>query len=349
MELSFVRRHHAERPSKTGQQLTEHARTPGIQHVIVTIPTTQLPKLSLLYAHRQLPLLRPPPPGAAGNSTAKLQQCMHTIQTGCRSEFMHIMTGGDDFEAIMQCASRLPSIQSTPICLTVLDALNEDELGIHMMSCAKAASTSCAREMTALGISNSISNMQTLYRCLKQHKAEMGPACEGFADNIRDNLPGDGDGPSFNITALQQDIAMLQSRSLRQKFQAIALNATISHLKAQLAKDAAVIANDTRVQMRMQEDNVQLQTLVTQCQTDTGGNGPANDKKGGGGGVFPIILLVVALLVASGGAFYFRKKLKEAETELDSRQDLELQGLTPRADSIVAGNVPGSVEDKNLV
>jgi len=101
--------------------------------------------------------------------------------------------------------------------------------------------------------------------------------------------------------------------------------------------------------MRMQEDNVQLQTLVTQCQTDTEGNGPANDKKGGGGGVFPIILLVVALLVASGGAFYFRKKLKEAETELDSRQDLELQGLTPRADSIVAGNVPGSVEDKNLV
>jgi len=291
----------------------------------------------------------PPPPGAAGNSTAKLQQCMHTIQTGCRSEFMHIMTGGDDFEAIMQCASRLPSIQSTPICLTVLDALNEDELGIHMMSCAKAASTSCAREMTALGISNSISNMQTLYRCLKQHKAEIGPACEGFADNIRDNLPGDDDGPSFNITALQQDIAMLQSRSLRQKFQAIALNATISHLKAQLAKDAAVIANDTRVQMRMQEDNVQLQTLVTQCQTDTEGNGPANDKKGGGGGVFPIILLVVALLVASGGAFYFRKKLKEAETELDSRQDLELQGLTPRADSIVAGNVPGSVEDKNLV
>jgi len=142
------------------------------------------------------------PGGSAHGSEPllELKHCQTTILTACSTSMTTAMLAGN-YAPLMQCATdQRPSLP--PVCQNFLDKLNEDDRGVHMMSCGQGLMAVCSTEIAEVAAAASgnpvilpavMEAYGDLYTCMQTNNETLAPSCEGFYENLRDLIPGGPD------------------------------------------------------------------------------------------------------------------------------------------------------------
>merc|ERR1712159_59563 len=118
-------------------------------------------------------------PGGAKKPSA-FAGCSTKLKNACSGPLTTYVMGLADARSVMTCFKG-QRLGLTPVCQEILDRMDKNDLGMHLMDCVKNGARTCFVQMMSTSASTKKAPDQTaveMFRCLNRNSAQLSAACQ---------------------------------------------------------------------------------------------------------------------------------------------------------------------------